>query len=546
MRLKSILLTAVCLLAGISLSARNITSDTRTTTTENTASTTTLTRTQKTTSATPDATVRIHDAGTGEIIPAEIYGQFSEHLGRCIYGGLWVGEDSDIPNINGYRKDVFEALKALKVPVMRWPGGCFADDYHWMDGIGPKEKRAYISNNNWGGTLEDNSFGTHEFLNLCEMLDIQPYISGNVGSGSVEEMADWVEYMTSDAKSTMADLRRANGREHPWKVKYFGIGNEAWGCGGSMRPEYYSDLFRRYGTYLRNFGDNRLYKIASGASDYDYNWTEVLMKNLLNRGMDAISLHYYTVLDWNGKGRATVFSDEAYYNLISKSIEIEEVLRRHIAIMDSTDPQNSVALLLDEWGTWYDVEPGTNPGHLFQQNTMRDALIAALNFDIFHKYTRRLKMCNIAQVVNVLQSMILTDGPQMVLTPTYHVFEMYNVHQNAEFLASDCVSPRIKCSRKVDVPRVDATASRKDGVTNISLVNTDLKRSATVLITFDNPKAVSQVLSARVLTSASAHDCNDFASTGKVAPVEFKSFRLTAAGLEVTLPPLSIVALGVK
>lgn len=294
-----------------------------------------------------DATIRIHDEGTGVTIPAEIYGQFSEHLGRCIYGGLWVGKDSKVPNVEGYRKDVFDALKTLKVPVMRWPGGCFADDYHWMDGIGPQEKRAYIANNNWGGTLEDNSFGTHEFLNLCEMLGIEPYISGNVGSGSVEEMAKWVEYMTSDASSNMADLRRANGREEPWKVKYFGIGNEAWGCGGNMTPEYYSDLFRRYATYLRDLGGNHLYKIASGASDYDYNWTKVLMNNIgAEKGMKGISLHYYTNIGgWVGsKTSATQFSDATYYTTLSKTIEIEEVLQKHIDIMDTIDPEGRVDL----------------------------------------------------------------------------------------------------------------------------------------------------------------------------------------------------------
>lgn len=493
-----------------------------------------------------DATVRIHDAGTGEIIPAAIYGQFSEHLGRCIYGGLWVGEDSDVPNVNGYRKDVFDALKALKVPVMRWPGGCFADDYHWMDGIGPQEKRAYISNNNWGGTLEDNSFGTHEFLNLCELLDIEPYISGNVGSGSVEEMAKWVEYMTSDAQSTMADLRRANGREEPWKVKYFGIGNEAWGCGGNMTPEYYSDLFRRYGTYLRNFGDNRLYKIASGASDYDYNWTKVLMQNLTRKGMSGLSLHYYTVMDWKSKGSSLNFSDKDYYNILSKAIEIEDVLKKHIDIMDEFDPKGTVDLLLDEWGTWYEVEPGTNPGHLYQQNTMRDAIVAALNFNIFHKYTRRLKMANIAQVVNVLQAMILTDDTRMVLTPTYHVFEMYNVHQDAEYLATECISPKLACDRSIPVPEVDVTASRKDGEMHISLVNSDLKKSVKVQIGFDNPSAISKILSARVLSSADVHDHNDFDSPETVKPVAFKDYKLTKTGLEVTLPPCSIVALSAK
>ena len=493
-----------------------------------------------------DATVRVHDAGTGVNIPAEIYGQFSAHLGRCIYGGLWVGEDSDVPNVDGYRKDVFDALKALKIPVLRWPGGCFADDYHWMDGIGPQEQRAYISNNNWGGTLEDNSFGTHEFLNLCEMLGTEPYISGNVGSGSVEEMADWVEYMTSDAKSSMADLRRANGREEPWKVKYFGIGNEAWGCGGNMTPEYYSDLFRRYGTYLRNFGDNRLYKIASGASDYDYNWTEVLMQNLVRKGMSGLSLHYYTVMDWGRKGSATRFSDKDYYNTLSKSIEIEEVLKRHIDIMDKYDPEGRVALILDEWGTWFDVEPGTNPGHLYQQNTMRDAMVAALNFDIFHKYTERLKMANIAQVVNVLQAMILTNETEMVLTPTYHVFEMYNVHQDAEYVASDCLTPRKECDRDIPVPAVDVTVSRKDGNMNISLVNTDLRKSMKVLVTFDNPDAVSSVVSARVLASGDVHDFNDFDNPDLVAPKQFKEWKFTRSGLEVTLPPCSVSALTLK
>ena len=493
-----------------------------------------------------DATVRVHDAGTGVTIPAEIYGQFSEHLGRCIYGGLWVGKDSKVPNVEGYRKDVFDALKALKVPVMRWPGGCFADDYHWMDGIGPQEKRGYMTNNNWGGTLEDNSFGTHEFLNLCEMLGIEPYISGNVGSGSVEEMAKWVEYMTSDAKTPMADLRRANGRQEPWKVKYFGIGNEAWGCGGNMTPEYYSDLFRRYGTYLRNYAGNRLFKIASGASDYDYNWTRVLMKNLVGKGMAGISLHYYTVLGWNGsKGSATKFTDKDYYWFLSKTIEIEDVLKKHIEIMDEADPSGRVALLLDEWGTWFDVEPGTNPGHLYQQNTMRDAIVAALNFDIFHKYTRRLKMANIAQVVNVLQSMILTNDTQMVLTPTYHVFEMYNVHQDAEFIDSEVMTPHIKTDRKLSVPEVDATVSRKDGQMHISLVNTDLKKAKKVLVSFDEA-GVKDILSARVLTSKDVRDYNDFSKPEVVKPVAFKDYKVTKAGLEVTLPPCSVVAIAAK
>jgi alpha-N-arabinofuranosidase len=494
-----------------------------------------------------DAFVLVHDSGTDQVIPAEIYGQFSEHIGRCIYGGLWVGKDSSVPNVDGYRKDVFDALKDLKVPVMRWPGGCFADDYHWMDGIGPQALRAYISNNNWGGTLEDNSFGTHEFLNLCEMLGIQPYISGNVGSGSVEEMAKWVEYMTSDSKSTMAEMRRKNGRDKPWHVKYFGIGNEAWGCGGNMTPEYYSDLFRRYGTYLRNYNGNTLCKVASGACDYDYNWTEVLMRNLRNRGMDAISLHYYTVIDWGHKGSATQFSDKEYFNTLAKTRDIDNVLRRHIEIMDKYDPENRVALFLDEWGTWYEVEPGTNPAHNYQQNTMRDAIAAALNFDIFHKYTRRLKMANIAQVANVLQSMILTNETQMVLTPTYYVFKMYNVHQNAEYLETDVMSGSTASDfNSASVPAVDVTASLKDGEMHVSLVNTLLDKPQTVSVTFDGQNAVSKVVSAEILTSKDVHDHNDFDSPDVVKTADFKDYKLSKGSLTVTLPPCSVMTVALR
>ena len=274
-----------------------------------------------------DAKVTIHANQGTEKIHKEIYGQFAEHLGTCIYGGLWVGPNSNIPNTNGYRNDVLQALKDLKVPVLRWPGGCFADEYHWKDGIGPREKRPSLKNNNWGGTIEDNSFGTHEFLNLCEILECEPYISGNVGSGSVEELAKWVEYMTSEEGTPMAKLRKENGREKPWKVKYLGVGNESWGCGGNMRPEYYSDLYRRYSIYCRNYDNNKLYKIASGASDYDYNWTKVLMDNVGDR-MDGLSLHYYTCSGWDGsKGSATNFNDDEYYWTLGKCLEIEDVVK---------------------------------------------------------------------------------------------------------------------------------------------------------------------------------------------------------------------------
>ena len=492
--------------------------------------------------------VHVKDSeANGQIIPKEIYGQFSEHLGSCIYGGLWVGKDSPIANYEGYRLDVLNALKELQVPVMRWPGGCFADDYHWMDGIGPVQDRAKISNNNWGGTLEDNSFGTHEFLNLCEILGCEPYISGNVGSGTPEELAKWVEYMTSSSHSTIAEMRRANGRDEPWKVKFLGIGNEAWGCGGNMVPEYYSNLFRRYTTYTRDYNGNRLYKIASGASDTDYNWTEVCMQNIGDK-MDAIAVHYYTCMGWDGsKGSATKFNDNDYFRALGRAVEIEPCIQKHIAIMDKYDPESKVDLLVDEWGTWWDVEPGTDPGHLFQQNTMRDAIVASMSLDIFHKYTRRIKMANIAQVVNVLQSMILTKGDQMVLTPTYHVFEMYKVHQDAEFLPVDYQTSVIARTDKGEVPSLSATASRKDGVMNVDVTNPKLDSAQKVILSWDSMDKVRKgKVSARILTSKNVSDFNDFGKKAKVASAEFKDYKITDEGIEINIPAASIVSFAIK
>ncbi len=494
-------------------------------------------------------------------INKEIYGQFSEHLGSCIYGGLWVGEGSPIPNINGYRKDVFEALKKLQIPVLRWPGGCFADDYHWMDGIGPRENRPSLRNNNWGGTIEDNSFGTHEFLNLCEMLGCEPYISGNVGSGTVKEMAQWVEYMTSDGDTPMARLRRQNGRDKAWHVKYFGIGNEAWGCGGNMTPEYYSDEYRKFNTYLRDQGQNKLYRIASGASDYDYNWTEVLMKKI-GTMMQGVSLHYYTCSGWDGpKGSAINFDNDQYYWALGKCLEIEEVIKKHKAIMDEADPEGKIGLLVDEWGTWWDEEPGTIPGHLYQQNALRDAFVAALSLNVFHKYTDRVKMANIAQVVNVLQSMILTDQEgtgHMVLTPTYHVFEMYTPFMEATHLPLDLDSEVIAVSKEYykekkgardagyrPCPLLSASAAKtKDGSIVLAITNVSLDKDKAV--EFQIPGFTAKSVTGRILTSKRVDDYNDFKHPDVVAPKEFKDAKLNKGVLSLNVPAKSLIVLTLK
>ncbi|MBO4407043.1 MAG: alpha-N-arabinofuranosidase, partial [Clostridia bacterium] len=348
------------------------------------------------------------------------------------------------------------------------------DEYHWKDGIGPLTSRKKIMNNNWGGVVEDNSFGTHEFLEFCRQVGCEPYVNGNLGSGTVQEMSEWVEYMTFDGVSPMAEWRKKNGREEPWKVKYFAVGNENWGCGGNMRPEFYADQFRRYQTYLRNFGDNRLFKIACGPSGDDYEWTRKVME-IAGRYMNGLSLHYYTVPygDWQNKGSATEFGEEAYFDTVARALKMEELIRRHTAVMDKYDPEHRVGFLVDEWGAWYDVEPGTNPGFLYQQNTMRDAMVAGETLNIFNNHSDRVVMANIAQMVNVLQAVILTEGKKMLLTPTYHVFDLYKGHQDAVLLETEYETRAIGFG-EAGIPDLSVSASRgADGEIRATLVNPD-------------------------------------------------------------------------
>lgn len=481
-----------------------------------------------------------------ETINRNIYGHFAEHLGHCIYGGFWVGEGSPIPNTKGIRNDVVAALKELHIPVLRWPGGCFADDYHWMDGIGPREQRPSMINTHWGGVTEDNSFGTHEFMDLCELLECEPYISANLGSGTVREMAQWVEYLTSDAKSPMTELRKKNGREKPWHVKYWGLGNESWGCGGSMTPEYYADIMRHYSTYARNFGNNRLYRVASGANSYNYNWTKVLMKESGNRHrMDALGLHYYTVAhEWSKKGSATEFEENDWYLTMNKALKMDELITKHVAIMDEYDPGNRIDLLVDEWGNWHDVEPGTNPGFLYQQNTLRDALAAAINLNIFNNHCRRVKMANIAQTVNVLQAMILTQESQMVLTPSYHVFKMFRVHQDATMLPTALTCADYKFGDE-SVPAVNVSASKdKASKIHVTFTNLNPNKSINLNCVFSGLTKVSKS-NGQIITADAMNAFNDFGKEEAVAIQPFKDFKVDKNSVNITLPAKSVVMIEV-
>lgn len=485
-------------------------------------------------------TAVIHADQPAGRISRHIYGHFAEHLGRCIYEGIWVGEDSPIPNTNGIRNDVLEALKKLKIPVLRWPGGCFADEYHWKDGVGPRESRKRMVNTHWGGVVENNHFGTHEFMMLCELLDCEPYICGNVGSGSVQEMQEWVEYMTFDGESPMADWRRRNGREKPWRLKYFGVGNENWGCGGSMRPEYYADEYRRFQTYVRNFGGNRIYRIACGPNSADYRWTEVLMSEARNR-MDGLSLHYYTVPGtWQKKGSATDFSEEEWFATLKKAMTMDELIGRHKTIMDRYDPDKRVGLIVDEWGTWFDVEPGTNPGFLYQQNTLRDALVAGLTFHIFHRHCERVHMANIAQTVNVLQAMVLTEGEKMLVTPTYHVFELFKVHQDAEYLPVHLEGKAAYELGGEKLPQLSISATRNDrGQLHISICNLHPREEGNISVELRGMKGRMQV-SGRILAGARMNEHNTFDQPERVKPAAFDGASLVNGLLQAAVPPMSV------
>ena len=480
------------------------------------------------------------------VINKNIYGHFAEHLGRCIYGGFYVGENNElIPNTAGIRNDVLAALKELKVPVLRWPGGCFADTYHWKDGVGPRAERPTIVNRWWGGVTEDNSFGTHDFLNLCENLGAEPYLAANVATGTVQELIDWVQYVNHDGISPMADWRRKNGREKPWNVTYWGVGNEAWGCGGNMTPEFYSDVFRRYATFMSSWtNEEGMFRIATGASSGDYNWTEVLMKNVPHHLMEGIGLHHYSVIDWADKGSATDFDESQYFTTMQRALHMEELVTKHSAIMDQYDPEKKVGLMVDEWGGWYNVEEGTNPGFLFQQNTMRDAMIAGVSLNIFNNHADRVRMANLAQTINVLQAVLLTQEEKMILTPTYYVMKMYNVHQDATLLPVVITSNDYIYNNE-NLPAVSVSASKdENGLTHISLVNIDMNQSNDVIINWEG--IASMTVTGEILSSKKVQDHNTFENPEKIKPVNFKDFKKKGSSLEVTLPQASVVVLEIK
>ena len=471
-------------------------------------------------------------------IAPEIYGHFAEHLGRCVYGGIYVGEDSPIPNDKGIRKDVAEAFRQIRVPAIRWPGGCFAEEYHWKDGVGPRENRKKMVNINWGGVIEDNSFGTHEYMELCRQVGCKPYINANLGSGTVQEMAEWVEYMTAEG-TPMAQWRKENGQEAPWKVGFLGIGNENWGCGGEMSAESYAAEYRRYAAFCRDYNGNRLCRIACGPSSADYGWMETMMK-AISKGWGGtpmaggIDLHYYTMPIHPEMDSATEFDDKLHYATMDSAAFVDELLTRHTEIMNRYDPENKVGLIIGEWGCWHQVEPGTNPGFLYQQNAMRDALVAAIHLNAFNRHAKRVIMANLAQTVNVLQSILLTEGDKLVKTPTYHVFDLFKAHQGGT--AVYCYTDGEKAAEGYAAPMLSTSASVRDGVMTITLSNCSLTETAEV--DCDVCHFAASQAQARILT-ADTHAFNDFDHPEDVT-IQPYSADFAAGKLHITLPPCSV------
>ena len=497
--------------------------------------------------------VSVDASKTGAKIDRNLFGQFAEHLGHGIYDGIWVGPDSKIPNTRGIRNDVVAALKAIKVPNVRWPGGCFADGYHWRDGIGPADKRTVRLNPDWGGVIEPNTFGTHEFMDFIDQIGSEAYVSVNIGSGTPHEAADWLEYMTAAQPTTLQKERAANGHAAPYKVAYLGLGNESWDCGGNMTADYYASQMKKYSHFVRNYNPAQMQKdqmlqIAvgpGGAEPRFLDWTETVMKAYQNHSwswnINGLSMHNYTVINWQNKFLSTGFGEPEYAEFLKATLEMDDLIKKYSAIMDKYDPDKKVALVVDEWGSWYAPLPGSNPGFLMQQNSMRDAVLAALNLNIFARHGDRVRMANIAQMINVLQSMIITDKEKMVLTPTYYVFKMYVPFQDSTFVPVS-FDAGTYTNGSVTLPRVDALAAKdKNGKVWLEVTNIDPNHPVDVEVSGVSGKTAM----GETLTAPKVDSVNTFDAPKTVQPKAI-SAKVQDGKVSLTLEPKSVTVISVE
>jgi alpha-L-arabinofuranosidase len=412
------------------------------------------------------------DEPIGTINP-NVQGHFIEHLGACVYGGCWVGQKSSIKNYKGIRLDVIEALRAIKPPVLRWPGGCFADDYHWKDGIGPKHQRPKTVNLHWGDCVETNEFGTHEFMDLCQVIGAKPYLAGNLGSGSPTELRKWIEYCNYPSGTSLSDQRIENGAPKPFGVEYWGVGNENWGCGGNMSAADYAAEYRRFANYVRAWGGTEPELVACGPLGNDLNWTRSFFEKLYEKGprdcirINGFAAHHYCFNRGETGAHALDFDKYGWYSLLTDAQKMEPLIVQQRELMDEYDPIRKIGLIVDEWGSWHRATDGA--AELWQQNCIRDAMLAALTLDIFNRHADKIQMANIAQTINVLQALILTDGDKLIKTPTYHVYDMYKDHQGGE-----SVRLEIDCNPIHELQQVSGSASVKDSRLSITLTNLSL------------------------------------------------------------------------
>jgi alpha-L-arabinofuranosidase len=494
----------------------------------------------------------IDAAKAGAKIDRNIFGQFAEHLGSGIYGGIWVGPDSPIPNTRGIRNDVVGALRALKVPNVRWPGGCFADEYHWQKGVGAAGTRPATLNPNWGGVIEPNTFGTHEFMDFLAQIGSEAYLSVNVGSGTPQEAAEWMEYLTTAQPSALAKARTANGHAAPYKVAYLGIGNESWACGGNMTVDYYLSQLKIYSRFVRNYnpaqqeGAAQMLKIAVGPGDPGPEWTEAVMKAWQGRpwswDINGISLHSYTVVKWPPAYASVGFGIPEYSQMLKSTLDMEDLVSRNAAVMDKYDPQKKVALVVDEWGAWLAPLPGSNPGFLVQQNSLRDAILAAMNLNIFARHADRVRMANIAQMINVLQAMIMTDKEKMILTPTYHVFKMYLPFQDATYVPV-AFDAGTYWNGNVTIPRLDAIAAR-DSSGKLWLEVTNLHPEETLEIEAELAGIAAKSAAGETLTAPKVDSVNSFDAPNTVTPKPV-AVKVQGGMLSLTLAPKSVTVVSI-
>jgi len=486
------------------------------------------------------AIITIHpDEVIGEIRP-ELHGHFLEHLGSATYGGIWVGRDSTIPNIDGLRRDAVRYLRDLDVPVLRWPGGCFADNYHWRNGIGDPGSRPRTVNHPWGGQIEDNGFGTHEFMRLCELVGAHPYLAANVGSGSPAELRDWVEYCNQPAGSSLAGQRAANGSPPPFQVRYWGIGNESWACGGHMTAEEYCAQYVRFATYVPRCGATAPYLIAVGPNSNDTEWTRRFFQRL-REGRNYVppihgfAMHFYS---W-GTRTARDYDAESLRAQLATFADLERAIKEQRAYLDRLTPElgrGRIDLLVDEWGTWDKSEPDIEEEHglFWQQNTMKDGVAAALGLNVFHRQADKLSMCNLAQVTNVLQAPLLTDKDRCIRTPTYHAFSMMRPHKGktALHIEADSSSNMLSVSASCSGPTL-----------SITLVNPDPLLPTTVSIRLTRGTITDAT--ATILSHPDWNMCNTFEEPDALIP-RTHAVRLAGECWDVDLPQMSVVQIGAQ